>query len=229
MNPKRLTLAFPALAVSFMAFIIAELTIYWILGFPFGCHELLDAGCAVQKPTFPNQSIAPMTALIPSFVASYVLVSQEHERLSFALGFRRTILAVGAVSSVLFSVIIAFGMSDGVAGVKITWTLLIYAFIQIALLAFFLFDIIRVEFWRRKKVVSMRKGVWNLRVIGFGLVAVGLALTCWNASLLLGINIKVSMSLLAVFVVVATCGSFVFIAHEDKHIEENRITVLGLQ
>jgi hypothetical protein len=229
MNPKRLTLAFPALAVSFMAFIIAELTIYWILGFPFECHELLDAGCAVQKPTFPNQSIAPMTALIPSFVASYVLVSQEHERLSFALGFRRTILAVGAVSSVLFSVIIAFGMSDGVAGVKITWTLLIYAFIQIALLAFFLFDIIRVEFWRRKKVASMRKGVWNLRVIGFGLVAVGLALTCWNASLLLGISIKVSMSLLAVFVVVATCGSFVFIAHEDKRIEENRITVLGLQ
>lgn len=227
MNPKRLTLAFPALVVSLVSLIIAELAIYWTLGFPFECRELVDAGCATPQSTFPIQSIAPMAALIPSSVTSYVLVSREHERLSFALGFRRTILAFGAVSSVIFSAVIAFGMSDGIAGAKIDWTLLMYAFIQIALLAFFLFDIVRVEFWRRKKVVSMHEGVWLLRVIGFGLVTVGLALTCWNASLLFDISLKMLMNLPTAFVVAVACGSFISLVRKENRIEKNRLATLG--
>lgn len=229
MNPKRLTLAFPALVVSLVSLIIAELTIYWTLGFPFECRELVDAGRVAPQSTFPIQSIAPMAALIPSSVTSYVLVSREHERLSFALGFRRTILAFGAVSSVIFSAVITFGMSDGIAGAKIDWTLLMYAFIQIALLVFFFFDIIRVEFWRRNKVVSMREGVWPLRIIGFGLVAVGLALTCWNASLLLDTNLKMLMNLPAAFVIVVACGSFVSLVRKENRIEKMRLTALEPQ
>ena len=229
MNPKRLTLAFPALVVSLVSLIIAELTIYWTLGFPFECRELVDAGLVAPQSTFPIQSIAPMAALIPSSVTSYVLVSREHERLSFALGFRRTILAFGAVSSVIFSAVIAFGMSDGIAGAKIEWTLLVYAFIQIALLVFFFFDIIRVEFWRRKKVVSMRECVWPLRVIGFGLVTVGLALTCWNASLLLDTNLKMLMNLPAAFVIVVACVSFVSLIRKENRIEKIASRSSGLQ
>ena len=68
--------------------------------------------------------------------------------LSFALGFRRFILGVGAVSSIIFSVLLALGASDGVAGTGMRLGVFTYVALQLGLLLFFLFDIFRVGLWK---------------------------------------------------------------------------------
>ena len=106
-----------------------------------------------------------MAALIPAFVASCVIVVREHEKLSFALGFRRSLLAVGAVSSVIFSVVLDLGLSDNGAGIKILLVLLVYTTLQLGFLLFFLFDIFRVGWWRRK-VLNLKGRIILFVVIG---------------------------------------------------------------
>ena len=59
-------------------------------------------------------------------------------------------LGAGAVSSIIFSVFLALGMSDGAAGTNMRIGLLAYVALQLGLLLFFLFDIFRVGLWRRK-------------------------------------------------------------------------------
>mgnify|MGYP000929152727 CR=1 FL=1 len=114
---------------------------------------------------FPGQAVTPVAALIPAFVASCVIVVREHEKLSFALGFRRSLLAVGAVSSVIFSVVLDLGLSDNGAGIKILLVLLVYTALQLGLLLFFLFDIFRVGWWRRK-VLNLKGRIILFVVIG---------------------------------------------------------------
>ena len=81
------------------------------------------------------------------------------------LGFRRSLLAVGAVSSVIFSVVLDLGLSDNGAGIKILLVLLVYTALQLGLLLFFLFDIFRVGWWRRK-VLNLKGRIILFVMIG---------------------------------------------------------------
>ena len=138
---------------------MGQLVLWWILSVSAG-----EYGARVIKD-FPGQAVTPVAALIPAFVASCVIVVREHEKLSFALGFRRSLLAVGAVSSVIFSVVLDLGLSDNGAGIKILLVLLVYTALQLGLLLFFLFDIFRVGWWRRK-VLNLKGRIILFVVIG---------------------------------------------------------------
>ena len=139
MNPKREIFTIPAFVACLVSYMVGQLVFWWILS------TNADGDGARVVHDFPGQAVTPVAALIPAFIASCVIVVREHERLSFALGFRRSLLAVGAVS-----VVLDLGLSDNGAGTKILVVLLIYTDLQLGLLLFFLFDISRVEFWRRK-------------------------------------------------------------------------------
>ena len=153
MNPRREIFTIPAFVACLVSYIVGRLVLHWV---------------AEEKGTpFPGQAMAPMAALVPAFVASCVIVVREHEKLSFALGFRRSLLAVGAVSSVIFSVVLALGMSDGAAGTKMRIGLLVYVGLQLGLLLFFLFDILRVELWRRKSPNINR---WIASFVAIGVI-----------------------------------------------------------
>lgn len=144
MNPKREIFTIPAFVACLASYMVGQLVLWWILS------TNADGDGMRVVNDFPGQAVTPVAALIPAFIASCVIVVREHEKLSFALGFRRSLLAVGAVSSVIFSVVLDLGLSDDEAGIKILLVLLIYAALQLGLLLFFLFDIFRVGFWRRK-------------------------------------------------------------------------------
>ena len=144
MNPKREIFTIPAFVACLVSYLVGRLVLWWILS------TSADGHGARLINDFPGQAVTPVAALIPAFIASCVIVVREHEKLSFALGFRRSLLAVGAVSSVIFSVVLDLGLSDNGAGTKILVVLLIYTALQLGLFLFFLFDISRVEFWRRK-------------------------------------------------------------------------------
>ena len=144
MNPKREIFTIPAFVACLVSYMVGQLVLWWILS------TNANGGAARVVHDFPGQAITPVAALIPAFIASCVIVVREHEKLSFALGFRRSLLAVGAVSSVIFSVVLDLGLSDDEAGMKILLVLLIYAALQLGLLLFFLFDIFRVRLWHRK-------------------------------------------------------------------------------
>ena len=167
MNPKREIFTLPAFVACLVSYIVGQLVLHWV---------------AEEKGTpFPGQAMAPMAALVPAFIASCVIVVREHEKLSFALGFRRSLLAVGAVSSVIFSVVLALGMSDGAAGTKMRIGLLVYAALQLGLLLFFLFDILRVGLWRRK---SSNLNGWIASFIVIGVI-VWIAICVYNTMILL--------------------------------------------
>jgi len=136
MNPKREIFTLPAFVACLVSYIVGQLVLHWV--------------AAEKGAPFPGQAMAPMAALVPAFIASCVIVAREHEKLSFALGFRRSMLGAGAVSSIIFSVFLALGMSDGAAGTNMHIGLLAYVALQLGLLLFFLFDIFRVGLWRRK-------------------------------------------------------------------------------
>jgi len=110
---------------------VGQLVLWWILS------TNADGDGMRVVNDFPGQAITPVAALIPAFIASCVIVVREHEKLSFALGFRRSLLAVGAGSSVIFSVVLDLGLSDDEAGIKILLVLLIYTALQLGLLLFF--------------------------------------------------------------------------------------------
>ena len=137
MNPKREIFTLPAFVACLVSYIVGQLVLRWI-------------ALTEEVTHFPGQAVAPVATLVPAFVASYVIVAREHEKLSFALGFRRSMLGVGAVSSIIFSVFLALGVSDGVAGTNMRLGVLTYVALQLGLLLFFLFDIFRVGLWRRK-------------------------------------------------------------------------------
>lgn len=167
MNPKREIFTLPAFVACLVSYIVGRLVLHWV---------------AEEKGTpFPGQAMAPMAALVPAFIASCVIVVREHEKLSFALGFRRSLLAVGAVSSVIFSVVLALGMSDGAAGTKMRIGLLVYVALQLGLLLFFLFDILRVGLWRRK---SSNLNGWIASFIVIGVI-VWIAICVYNTMILL--------------------------------------------
>ena len=137
MNPKHEIFTIPAFVACLVSYIVGQLVLRWI-------------ALTEEVTHFPGQAVAPVATLVPAFVASYVIVAREHEKLSFALGFRRSMLGVGAVSSIIFSVFLALGVSDGVAGTNMRLGVLTYVALQLGLLLFFLFDILRVELWCRK-------------------------------------------------------------------------------
>ena len=167
MNPKREIFTLPAFVACLVSYIVGQLVLHWV---------------AAEKGTpFPGQAMAPMVALVPAFIASCVIVVREHEKLSFALGFRRSLLAVGAVSSVIFSVVLALGMSDGAAGTKMRIGLIVYVALQLGLLLFFLFDILRVGLWRRK---SSNLNGWIASFIMIGVI-VWVAICVYNTMMLL--------------------------------------------
>ena len=137
MSPKRAVFTVPAFVACLVSYTIGQFVLRWI-------------ALAEKITQFPGQSVTPMASLIPAFVASYVIIAREHDMLSFALGFRRFILGVGAVSSIIFSVFLALGASDGVAGTGMRLGVFTYVALQLGLLLFFLFDILRVGLWCRK-------------------------------------------------------------------------------
>lgn len=174
MNPKRGIFTIPAFVACLVSYIVGQLVAYWVSLIP--PHPDKDA-----VPVFPAQAITPIAALIPAFIASYVLVAREHEELSFALGFRRLLLSVGAVSSVVFSVVLALGMADGDAGRHVRFTLTLYPIIQGGLLLFFLYDIVRIELWRR--VAAHSKGkivVMSMLFIALWFTLIERNLTLWG-------------------------------------------------
>lgn len=56
---------------------------------------------------------------------------------------------MSAVLSVSFPTILSFGMADGGAGWRLRTALYFYLFAQLLIAIFFLFDILRIEAWRR--------------------------------------------------------------------------------
>lgn len=168
MSPKREVFTIPAFVACLVSYIIGQFVLRWI-------------ALAGEVAQFPGQAVAPMAALIPAFVASYVIIAREHDMLSFALGFRRSILGVGAVSSIIFSVFLALGVSDGVAGTGMRLGVLTYVALQLGLLLFFLFDIFRVGWWRRK-VLNLNRRIILFVVIG---VIVWVAMCAHNVMMML--------------------------------------------
>ena len=169
MNPRREIFTIPAFVACLVSYMVGQLVLWWILS------TNADGDGARVIHDFPGQAVTPVAALIPAFIASCVIVVREHERLSFALGFRRSLLAVGAVSSVIFSVVLDLGLSDNGAGTKILVVLLIYTALQLGLLLFFLFDILRVGLWRRK---SPNLNGWIALYVAIGVIVWGAICTC---------------------------------------------------
>lgn len=133
MSPKRSMFA-PAFIASLVSFVISEIIALSIKD---------SSGVNV-----PFQGFTPLATLVPAFIVSYVLVSQEHEAVNLALGTRRVLLGFGAVLSVLFLVALTIDMADKKASVTSQKVLFLYTIIQLALLLFFLFDIVRIQLWR---------------------------------------------------------------------------------
>jgi membrane protein len=169
MNPRREIFTIPAFVACLVSYMVGQLVLWWILS------TNADGDGARVIHDFPGQAVTPVAALIPAFIASCVIVVREHERLSFALGFRRSLLAVGAVSSVIFSVVLDLGLSDNGAGTKILVVLLIYTALQLGLLLFFLFDVLRVGLWRRK---SPNLNGWIALYVAIGVIVWGAICTC---------------------------------------------------
>lgn len=167
MNPRREIFTIPAFVACLVSYVVGQLVLHWI--------------AAEKGAQFPGQAMAPMAALVPAFIASCVIVVREHEKLSFALGFRRSLLAVGAVSSVLFSVVLNLGLSDNGAGIKVLFVLLVYVALQLGLLLFFSFDILRVGLWRRK---SPNLNGWIASFVAIGVIVWVVACVCNTVMLL---------------------------------------------
>ena len=168
MGPKQKVFTIPAFVACLVSYIIGQFVLRWIV-------------LAEKVAQFPGQAVAPMAALVPAFVASYVIVAREHDMLSFALGFRRSMLGVGAVSSIIFSVFLALGVSDGVAGTGMRLGVLTYVALQLGLLLFFLFDIFRVGLWRRK-VSNLNR--WIVLSVLIGVIVWG-AICVHNAMMIM--------------------------------------------
>ena len=169
MSPKRAVFTIPAFVACLVSYIIGQFVLRWI-------------ALAGEVAQFPGQAVAPMAALVPAFVASYVIVAREHDMLSFTLGFRRLMLGLGAVSSIIFSVFLALGVSDGVAGTGMRLGVLTYVALQLGLLLFFLFDIFRVGLWCRK-MSSLNK--WVALFVVIGVIIVWGAICICNIMMLL--------------------------------------------
>ena len=168
MNPKREIFTIPAYVACLVSYAVCQTVSYWISSLPASPPHTTT----VPVLSFPAQAITPVAALVPAFVASFILVAREHESLSFALGFRRALLGIGAVSSVIFSVVLALGMSDGIAGECVRRILLMYIILQFGLLVFFLFDIIRVGIWRQKfKLRNFWIGFWIVAMLTIWIIA----------------------------------------------------------
>ena len=176
MNPKREIFTIPAFVACLVSYLVGRLVLWWILS------ASADGHGARLINDFPGQAVTPVAALIPAFIASCVIVVREHEKLSFALGFRRSLLAVGAVSSVIFSVVLDLGLSDNGAGTKILVTLFVYTALQLGLLLFFLFDSFRVGMWCRK-MLSLNK--WVALFVVIGVIIVWGAICICNIMMLL--------------------------------------------
>lgn len=174
-NPKREIFTIPAFVACLVSYLVGRLVLWWILS------TSADGHGARLINDFPGQAVTPVAALIPAFIASCVIVVREHEKLSFALGFRRSLLAVGAVSSVIFSVVLDLGLSDNGAGTKILVALFVYTALQLGLLLFFLFDIFRVGWWCRK-VLNLNRRIILFVVIG---VIVWVAMCAHNVMMML--------------------------------------------
>jgi len=93
----------------------------------------------------------------------------------FGAYLRAARVGAGAVSSVIFSVVLDLGLSDNGAGTKILVVLLIYTALQLGLLLFFLFDILRVGLWRRK---SPNLNGWIALYVAIGVIVWGAICTC---------------------------------------------------
>ena len=169
MSPKREVFTIPAFVACLVSYIIGQFVLRWI-------------ALAGEVAQFPGQAVAPMAALVPAFVASYVIVAREHDMLSFTLGFRRLMLGLGAVSSIIFSVFLALGVSDGVAGTGMRLGVLTYVALQLGLLLFFLFDSFRVGLWCRK-MSSLNK--WVALFVVIGVIIVWGAICICNIMMLL--------------------------------------------
>ncbi|WP_223909401.1 hypothetical protein [Actinomyces capricornis] len=139
MNPKREILAFPALVASIISYFIVQVLAYYIL-----CQ-----GNSSDSLFTSTQGMAPLAALIPAFSGARIIASKEHEAVSFALGLRRALLGIGAVLSVMLSTVLAFGTADKTVDWRLQLFLYICLLSQLLLTFFFLFDILRIEFWRR--------------------------------------------------------------------------------
>lgn len=157
MNPKREILAFPALVASVISYFIVQILAYYIL-----CQ-----GNSSDSLFTSTQGMAPLAALIPAFSGARIIASKEHEAVSFALGLRRALLGVGAVLSVALSTVLAFGTADKTADWRLQAFLYICLLSQLLLTLFFLFDILRIEFWRRGLRANYNYAVLTLAFVIF--------------------------------------------------------------
>ena len=135
MNPERSIFVIPALLSSLVSLIVAQLVAVAFLYRP--------------KNNWDMSSTITLVALVPAFISSYIIVANEHETVRFALGLRRLALSVGAIASVIFASVLVFGMADRTGGYYVQTVMFIQVAVQATLVTFFLFDILRVETWRR--------------------------------------------------------------------------------
>lgn len=165
MNPKREILALPALVATFLSFFIAQLLANHIMG------KMADC-CAAYGKGFPT--LAPMATLIPAFIGSRVIVSNEHESVSFALGFRRAVLTVSAILSIMLSTILAI-VANNFANGMLQLALYVCVVSEFLIFMFFLLDVVRIEVWRRGTRGNYNKRIWGIIVV----VAVFVAFCIW--------------------------------------------------
>lgn len=162
MNPKREILAFPALVAAFLSFFIAQLLANHVMGHLMG---------SPSDPLSSFPTLAPMATLIPAFIGSRVIVSNEHETVSFALGFRRVVLTVSAILSIVLSTILAISKADHSSDGKLQVTLFLCVVIEFLIFMFFLLDIIRIEVWRRGTRDKYNRRVWGIIGVMTALIA----------------------------------------------------------
>lgn len=160
MNPKREILTLPALVAAFLSFFIAQLLANYVM-------EHLTEHSVDSYASFPT--LAPMATLIPAFIGSRVIASNEHEAVSFALGFRRIILAISAILSVMLSTILAIGMADHSPGGKLQVVLYLCVVSEFLIFMFFLLDVVRIEVWRRGTRGKYNRKIWIMIgcIVGF--------------------------------------------------------------
>lgn len=163
MNPKRGLFVFPALFASIVLLFLVVLvvqTAYFIETGERGVDSL-------------SYSTSVIGALFPALLATHYAVSNEHERVTMSLGFRRLLLVVGVLLT-LFYALFTTVIEDPLRTQSWfrTATLFVGGF-NAAMVMFFLFEIFRIETWRHQWTRKRRRIiVWFLAAIS--LICVGL-------------------------------------------------------
>lgn len=141
LNVKRALFTFPALIGSIVSLFVVCTISY---------------GYLIEKDVSDAVTIA---ALLPALIASYVALNDEHESVSVALGFRRLLLVLGVLGAILFALITSTWNTCGKLSVDQCRIVMATILLEWSLIAFFLFEVVRVETWRHEYSRRCR-GAW---------------------------------------------------------------------